>query len=158
MQETKPATARVIAAAAAEGLDIAVTTFPEGTRTAADAAAAIGCDVAAIVKSIVMHDDVGPLLVLVSGRHRVDAGKVEAELGGGVVRRATADEARAATGYAIGGTAPFGHPAPLRMLLDRDLLQFEEVWAAAGTPDTVFPLTPQQLMAATGVEPADVAE
>ena len=158
MQETKPATARVIAAAAAAGLDITVRQFPEGTRTAADAAAAIGCDVAAIVKSIVMHDDVGALLVFTSGRNRVDAGKVEAEIGGGAVRRATAEEARAATGYAIGGTAPFGHPAPLRMLVDRDLLEYEEVWAAAGTPDTVFPLTPRQLMAATRVPPADVAE
>jgi prolyl-tRNA editing enzyme YbaK/EbsC (Cys-tRNA(Pro) deacylase) len=153
-----PNARRVIAAAAAQGVAVEVARFPEGTRTAADAAAAIGCPVDAIVKSIVLHADQGPLIVFTSGGNRVDYAKVEQALGVTGVRRANADEVRAATSFPIGGSAPFGHPAPLPLLLDRDLLGFPEVWAAAGTPDTVFPISPDALLASTGAEVADVAD
>lgn len=156
--DLKPASRRVVQAAAAHGLDIQVRRFPEGTRTADDAARAIGCEVGAIGKSIVLMSDQGPVLVLTSGANRVDYGKVESAAGLTGVRRATADEAREATGYAIGGTAPFGHPAALIVLADPDLLQHDPVWVAAGTPDTVFALTPAQLLAATGAPVVDVAE
>ena len=148
---------RVVAAAAAAGLTIDVVRFPDGTRTAAEAAAAIGCDVGAIVKSIVCWSDRGAVVVLTSGRNRVDYGKVAAALGVDEVRRADADEVRAATGFPIGGTAPFGYPQPLPLLCDRDLLAYDEVWAAAGTPDTVFKVAPQALVDATGARVADVA-
>jgi len=151
-------TRRVVEAAAAAGVSIAVRRFPEGTRTAADAAAAIGCPVAAIAKSIVLVGDDVPLVVLTSGANRVDYTKVAGVLGADAVRRATAEEAKAATGYAIGGTAPFGHPQPLTMLLDEDLLALPVLWAAAGTPDTVFPIEPRALLEATGARVADVAE
>lgn len=153
----KPATKRVVEAAAAVGLSIEVATFPEGTRTAAEAAAAIGCEVGAIAKSIVLMSDEGPLLVFTSGSNRVDYGKVAAVLGARGVRRATAEEAREATGYVIGGTAPFGHPQPLRTVMDRDLAAFATVWASAGTPHTVFAVSPQELQRTTGARPADVA-
>ena len=153
----KPASQRVVDAAAAQGLRLQVSAFPEGTRTAQDAAAAIGCDVGAIAKSIVLGSDDGPVLVLTSGANRVDYDKVAAALGSAGVRRASAEEARAWTGYAIGGTAPFGHPEPLRTLADADLLAFETVWAAAGTPQTVFPIAPRSLIEATGATVAVVA-
>lgn len=155
---THPNTQRVIDAAATAGLTITVTRFPEGTRTAADAAAAVGCDVAAIVKSIVLDSSVGPIVVLTSGANRVDYAKVSAVLGVADVRRADPEAARAATGFPIGGTAPFGHPRPVPMLMDSDLLGLGQVWAAAGTPDTVFPVAPQALAAATGATVADVAQ
>lgn len=159
MDETlHPNARRVTAAAAALGLTVTVRRFPAGTRTAADAATAIGCPLDAIVKSIVLTTDAGPVVVLTAGGNRVDYAKVGAALGLEGVRRATPDEARAATGYPIGGTAPFGHPAPVPMLLDRDLLAFDEVWAAAGTPDVVFPITPADLQRTTGAPVTDVAE
>jgi prolyl-tRNA editing enzyme YbaK/EbsC (Cys-tRNA(Pro) deacylase) len=118
--------------------------YPQGARTAADAAAAIGCDVAQIVKSLVFRDAAGaPVLVLCSGSNTVD----EAALG---VSRADAAFVREVTGMAIGGVAPYGHPAPLRTLVDEDLLTHEQVWAAAGTPRHVFPLTPRQLVERSG--------
>jgi prolyl-tRNA editing enzyme YbaK/EbsC (Cys-tRNA(Pro) deacylase) len=153
-----PNARRVIAAAAAAGVSIEVRRFPEGTRTAAAAAAAIGCPVEAIVKSIVLHADQGPLIVFTSGRNRVDYAKVEQALGVTGVRRADADEVRAATSFPIGGSAPFGHPAPVPLLMDRDLLALPEIWAAGGTPDTVFPIAPDVLLEATGATVADVAE
>ncbi len=158
MSDMHPNTRRVVEAAAAVGVDVQVSRFPEGTRTAADAAAAIGCDVAAIVKSIVLDSDQGPLLVLTSGANRVDYAKVSAATGRSGVTRADAESARAATGYPIGGTAPFGHPAELPVLMDADLLDLGEVWAAAGTPDTVFPIAPERLRAATSALVADVAD
>jgi prolyl-tRNA editing enzyme YbaK/EbsC (Cys-tRNA(Pro) deacylase) len=148
---------RVVAVAAEHGLTIHVQRFPEGTRTAQDAAAAIGCDVGAIVKSIVVSSDAGPLLVLTSGSNLVDFARVAAVLDTTGVRRADAEEARAATGYPIGGTAPWGHPQPLTILCDEDLLGYETVWAAAGTPDTVFPLSPDDLLRITQAQPAAVA-
>ncbi len=130
--------------------------YPEGTRTAVDAAAAVGCDVDQIVKSLVLMAGEQPVLVLCSGANRVDLAKVGAEFDGRA-RMANADEVRAATGFAIGGAPPFGHPSPLPTLVDPHLLGFDEVWAAAGTPDSVFPLTPGDLVAATAAREADVA-
>lgn len=149
---------RVIDAADAAGLTITVQRFPEGTRTAQDAADAIGCPVGAIAKSIVLMADSGPVLVLTSGANRVDYDKVAAALQTGGVRRATAEEARSATSFPIGGTAPWAHPAPMPILCDTDLLSHDTVWAAAGTPDTVFPLTPDALLKTSGATPADIAE
>lgn len=155
---THPNTQRVIDAAGAAGMTITVTRFPEGTRTAADAAAAVGCDVAAIVKSIVLDSSVGPIVVLTSGANRVDYAKVAAALDAGDVRRADPEAARVATGFPIGGTAPFGHPGPVPMLMDETLFAHDRVWAAAGTPDTVFPIAPDALAAATGATVANVAQ
>jgi len=148
---------RVIDAAAEHGLELTVRHFPQGTRTAQDAADAIGCPVSAIVKSLVLDSDTGPFMVLTSGDNRVSYGKVEVATGRTGVRRCAADTVRAATSYPVGGVAPFGHPEPLPTLIDRDLLSFEEVWAAAGTPHAVFPIAPDALVAATGARPADVA-
>lgn len=139
------------------GVPVAARSFPEGTRTAADAAAAIGCGVGQIVKSLVLVADDEPILVLTSGANRVAEDRVAAILGAGTVRMADADEVREATGYAIGATPPFGHERPLRTLLDRDLLDHDQVWAAAGSPDSVFPLPPDRLAEVSGARVCDVA-
>ncbi len=149
---------RVADAAASEGLAIEVRRFPEGTKTAGDAARAIGCEVAQIVKSLVFVADGEPFLALTSGANRADTAKIATLLGAAEVRRATAEEARASTGYGIGGTPPFGHQRSLRVLVDRDLLAFQEVWAAAGTPDSVFPIAPEELVRASRAVPADLRE
>jgi prolyl-tRNA editing enzyme YbaK/EbsC (Cys-tRNA(Pro) deacylase) len=150
---------RFRAAVADTGIEVEVTRYPEGTKTAEDAARAIGCDVAQIVKSLVflVEPDGGAVLALTSGANRVDLDKLAAHVGASV-RRANADEVRAATGFAIGGTPPFGHPQPVRTIVDPLLTTFGTVWAAAGTPDAVFPLTPQDLLRATSGEVADVTE
>lgn len=142
-------------AAAAAGFALDVHRFPAGTKTAADAARAIGCDVAQIVKSLVFMADGTPLVALTSGANRADQERLAELIGAESVRRADAEEARAATGYGIGGTPPFGYPSPLRVLVDRDLLHHAVVWAAAGTPDSVFPIRPEVLREVTGAEPAD---
>jgi prolyl-tRNA editing enzyme YbaK/EbsC (Cys-tRNA(Pro) deacylase) len=149
---------RFTEAARTEGIEPRVRRFPEGTKTAADAARAIACDVAQIVKSLVFMADGEPVIALTSGSNRVDLIKLAAVAGAGEVRRASPEEARAATGFAVGGTPPFGHPEHIRAYLDPDLLIFEEVWAAAGTPDSVFPLTPSELRRATGADPFDFTE
>jgi prolyl-tRNA editing enzyme YbaK/EbsC (Cys-tRNA(Pro) deacylase) len=138
------------------GLEVDVREFPAGTRTAADAAAAIGCDVAQIVKSLVFVADDRPVLVLTSGANRVDEARLAEHLGTASVRKANADEVRAATGYAIGGTPPFGHDTDLAIWCDRDLTTYQEVWAAAGSPTTVFPIAPEILLRTTGAEVFDV--
>jgi prolyl-tRNA editing enzyme YbaK/EbsC (Cys-tRNA(Pro) deacylase) len=117
--------------------------FPEGTRTAQDAAAAIGCTVGQIVKSLVFLRDGEPILVLCSGANTVDARRLGLD-------KADANVVRRATGFAIGGVPPYGHPAPLETLVDEDLLAYDEIWAAAGTPRSVFPLTPAELVERTG--------
>jgi len=117
--------------------------FPEGTRTAQDAAAAIGCTVGQIVKSLVFLRDGEPILVLCSGANTVDAQRLGLD-------KADANVVRRATGFAIGGVPPYGHPAPLETLVDEDLLGYDEIWAAAGTPRSVFPLTPGDLVERTG--------
>jgi prolyl-tRNA editing enzyme YbaK/EbsC (Cys-tRNA(Pro) deacylase) len=132
--------------------------FPEGTKTAADAARAIGCEVAQIVKSLVFTADGAPLLALTSGANRADTRRLAEVTGAAEVRRATPEEARAATGFAVGGTPPFGHPERLRTLCDQDLLAHEVVWAAAGTPDSVFPLSPDELLRCSGAEVAAFRE
>ncbi len=128
--------------------------FPEGTRTAAQAAAAVGCQLGQIVKSLVFLCDGDAVLALTSGSNRVDTKRLGAVLGGKITR-ADADGVREATGYAIGGTPPLGHVRPLRTVADRALLAYDTVWAAAGTPDTVFGLTPGELVRASGAEVAD---
>ena len=139
---------RFIIEAEASGLDIEVQRYPDGTRTAADAAAAVGCKIDQIVKSLVFMADVRPILILCSGARRVDEEKL-AEYIGTEIRIAGASEVRAATGYAIGGTPPLGHTVPLKTVVDPHLMEFEEIWAAAGTPDSVFPIKPKELVKAT---------
>ena len=151
------ATERFRTRAATHGLEIEVSEFPAGTRTAADAAEAIGCDVAQIVKSLVFVADDAPVLCLTSVAKRVDETKLAAALGTEQVTKEDADQARAATGYVIGGTPPFGHDTTITTVCDRDLTVFEEVWAAAGTPDTVFPLRPSVLLAISSALVADVS-
>ncbi|MGH2724758.1 MAG: YbaK/EbsC family protein [Actinomycetota bacterium] len=132
--------------------------FPEGTKTAVDAARAVGCEVGQIVKSLVFVAGSEPFLALTSGPNRADTDRLSELMGGRPVRRATPDEAREVTGYSIGGTPPFGYPRALTIFVDRDLLAFRELWAAAGTPRAVFPLTPEELLRATGAHPADFRE
>ena len=147
---------RFTAAASQHGVVPDITRFPDDTRTAEDAAAAIGCDVAQIVKSLVFAIDGSPILVLTSGANQVATDKV-GELLSGSVERADAKLVRATTGYAIGGVPPFGHENPVPTLIDRDLMSHEIVWGAAGTPDTVFPITPAELARTTGARVEDVA-
>ena len=147
---------RFLAAAAELGLAPEIRRFPDGTRTAAEAATAVGCDLGQIVKSLVFLCDGEPVLALTSGANQVDTERLGAMLGG-TISRADADGVREATGYAIGGTPPFGHARPLRAVVDPALLAYETVWAAAGTPDTVFELTPADLVSASGAEVADFA-
>lgn len=148
---------RFLEAARVQGIAPEVRRFPEGTKTAADAARAIGCHVGQIVKSLVFMADARPVMAFTSGSNRVDERKLAAVLDAGEVRRATPEEARAATGFAVGGTPPFGHPERLTCVVDRDLLVWKEVWAAAGTPDSVFPLAPAELLRVTGATPAVLA-
>lgn len=153
-----PNVARVVAAAADAGIAISVSRFPDGTRTAADAARAVGCEVAQIVKSLVFMADGSPIVALLSGADRLDTARLAGVLGATQVRRATGDEARAATGFAIGGVPPLGHAQPLTVLMDRRLLAHGVVWAAAGMPDAVFNVRPSELQLAAGARVADLAE
>ncbi len=139
---------------AALGLEVEPRELDESTRTAAEAAAAVGCDVAQIVKSLVFVDGAGePVVCLCAGDRRVDTAK----LGEGV-RQANADEVRASTGFAIGGVPPLGHDRPLRTVIDSSLRRFDVVWCAAGTPRSVFPVeTERLLVAAPEAEIVDVA-
>jgi prolyl-tRNA editing enzyme YbaK/EbsC (Cys-tRNA(Pro) deacylase) len=146
---------RFTAAAADAGVTVAACRYPEGTRTAADAAAAVGCDVAQIVKSLVLSGPDGPLLVLTAGSSQVDLEALGA-LVDGPVRMATPDEVRTATGYAIGGTPPFGHPTALPTLIDPVLLDHDIVHAAAGTPDSCFAIDPETLRDVTAADGAAV--
>ncbi|MFD8203827.1 YbaK/EbsC family protein [Streptomyces sp. NPDC059701] len=132
--------------------------FPGSTRTAAEAAAAIGCGLSQICKSLIFAADGVPVLVLMDGASRVDVERVRAELGAGKVTRAKADVVRETTGYAIGGVPPFGHRSRTRVLADRSLLAHEVVWAAAGTPYSVFPMEPKELVATAGATLVDVRE
>ena len=149
---------RFLESARVLGHPVEVRRFHEGTKTAQDAARAVGCDVAQIVKSLVFMADGRPILALTSGANRVDVSRLAQLAGAREVRRASPEEARAATGFAVGGTPPFGYPEPVRAFLDRDLLAYEEVWAAAGTPDSVFRTTPEELRLAALAEVADLRE
>ncbi len=145
-ESVHPNVLRVVAAARAEGLDIAPRRFPEGTKTAADAAAAIGCDVGQIVKSLVFGVDDRVVLAYVSGANQLDEAKLARAAGGSRCHRVDADVVRRATGFPIGGVPPFGHATTLDVFVDPDLLQFDEVWAAAGTWNDVFALSPEDLV------------
>lgn len=146
----------VLDAVAAAGIEPRMVWLDEHARTAVLAAEQIGCDVAAIANSLVFDCDGEPLLVMASGAARVDTDLVARTLGAGRVERAGAAFVREATGMAIGGVAPTGHPTPLRTLVDVELERFAEVWAAGGTPDTVMALTYAELVALTGGTPAVV--
>lgn len=148
---------RVSAHAAAQGVPIAVRRFAATTRTATDAAAQIGCDVAAIVKSLVFLTDNGAVVALCSGADRIDPDKLRDAIGAASVRRATANEAKAATGFPIGGVAPFAHATACVVVADRKLLDQASVWAAAGLPDAVFEIAPDALVRASGARVADLA-
>lgn len=152
------ATERFQAAARERDLDVEVRRWPEGTRTAADAARAVGCDVAQIVKSLVFMAGDEPVVALTSGSNRVDTGKLAEIVGAPDARQATPDEAREATGFSIGGTPPFGHTGPVRVLIDPDLFEFDEVWAAAGAPDATFAVDPHALQRAAAADEADFTE
>ncbi|MGW4162893.1 YbaK/EbsC family protein [Streptomyces sp. NPDC004788] len=140
------------------GLDVEVRRFPDETRTAQQAADAIGCAVSEIVKSLVFAADGVPVLVLMDGSSRVDVERVRAELGAAAVTRPDAKVVRETTGYAIGGVPPFGHRTRTRVLADRGLLDHEVVWAAAGTPHSVFALDPKSLITRAGGRLVDVRE
>ncbi len=131
------------------GIVSQVRELPDSTRTAADAAAALGCEVGAIASSLLFLADDEPVLVMTSGRHRVDTDILAAELGASTIVMASAKQVRAITGQAIGGVAPVGHPAPIRTVIDASLNDYETIWAAGGTPHTVMPLTFDQLTALT---------
>ena len=123
---------------------VRVTAFPQGTRTAVDAARAVGCELGQIVKSLVFLAAGKPVVALVSGSNRLDERRLAA-VAGDPVAKADAETARAATGYAIGGVPPFGHATEVPVFMDRDLLAYPAVWAAAGKPDSVFEIEPARL-------------
>jgi prolyl-tRNA editing enzyme YbaK/EbsC (Cys-tRNA(Pro) deacylase) len=148
---------RVRAALLAAGHADTIAEFPAGTRSAAEAAAAVGCQVAQIAKSIVFRAGARAVLVVASGANRVDMGKVAAALGQ-PVQRAEGTWVRDTTGFAIGGVAPVGHLAPPLLLLDADLMALDPVWAAAGSPRHVFRTTPAELVRMTGARVADLRE
>jgi len=136
------------------GLDVEAVVLPDSTRTAAEAAAACGCELGQIVKSLVFVVDGEPTMVLCAGDRRVDTASL-----GGEARPASADEARAATGFSIGGVPPLGHERPLPTLVDVSLRRYERVWCAAGTPNAVFEVRLDALLAAMpGAEVRELAE
>ncbi|MFJ4776254.1 YbaK/EbsC family protein [Streptomyces sp. NPDC088762] len=142
--------AEVARALAAAGIPGQVRQLAQSARTAAEAAAALGCDVGAIANSLVFISGDQPVLVLTSGRHKVDTAGLAARWGRPELRRATPEQVRVATGQAIGGVAPVGHPMQLPTVVDEALTSHRRVWAAAGTPHTVFPTTADELLRLTG--------
>jgi prolyl-tRNA editing enzyme YbaK/EbsC (Cys-tRNA(Pro) deacylase) len=153
-----PTTARVVAVLDAAGFATDVREFSNATRTAQQAADALGVPVGAIVKSLCFVADGAAVMVLVSGANRADLDKVRQVLDATTVTRADAETVRAATGFAIGGVPPVGHARRLQIILDRDLQQYPELWAAAGTPHSVFRVDPARLAELTSGAWADVAE
>jgi prolyl-tRNA editing enzyme YbaK/EbsC (Cys-tRNA(Pro) deacylase) len=141
---------RVVEAGAALGVQVVPVRFPDGTKTAVDAANAIGCHVGQIVKSLIFAVDGEVVLAYVSGANQLDETKLAAAAGGATCARVDADVVRAATGFPIGGVPPFGHATELRVFVDPELLGYDEVWAAAGTWHDVFALSPRQLVDASG--------
>ncbi len=135
----------------------AVRMLPDAASTAALAAAALGVEVGQIANSLIFDADGQPLLILTSGAHRVDTARVAAELGIGKLKRATPEFVREHTGQTIGGVAPVGHPKPLRTLVDVDLEQYPEIWAAGGIAHAVYPTTYAELVRVTAGTPAGVA-
>jgi len=149
MSDVHPNVVRVVSAAKERGLEIATKRFPEGTKTAADAAAAIGVTVGQIVKSLVFGVDNEIVMALVSGSNQLDEKKLALAAGGSKCARVDADAVREATGYPIGGVPPLGLATQLRIFIDPDLMQYDEVWAAAGTWNDVFAVSPRELATAT---------
>jgi prolyl-tRNA editing enzyme YbaK/EbsC (Cys-tRNA(Pro) deacylase) len=139
-------------------VDVEVHEFDEGTKTAADAADAIGCDVAQIASSIVVVADGDPVVVVTSGANRVDLDAIAERRGASDARMAEPDEVKEATGWSIGGVPPICHENGVPVLLDETLLDHDEVWAAAGTPTAVWPIEPGRLRELADAEPADIAE
>ena len=150
MSDIHPNVVRVMEAARERGLEITTNRFPEGTKTAADAAAAIGVSVGQIVKSLVFGVDTEIVMALVSGSNQLDEKKLALAAGGAKCSRVDADAVRAATGYPIGGVPPFGHSTQLRVFVDPDLLQYDEVWAAAGTWNDNFGAAPADIVRVAG--------
>ncbi len=148
---------RFVAAAADAGVELRVTRYPEGTRTARDAAAAVGCELGQIVKSLVFVAGGRVVVALVSGADRVDTERLGVAAGAADSRQARAGEVQQATGFAIGGVPPFGHTRPLETFCDRRLLDFDVVWAAAGTPDACFPVAPGELARLADASVVDIA-
>ena len=147
MTENLPARSRLVhEALRAAGIAGEIVVLPDAASTAALAASALGVEVGAIANSLVFWSDDAPLLVMTSGAHRVDTTALAERLGRGDIRRATPDQVREATGQAIGGVAPTGHPAPLVTIVDEALAAYSEIWAAGGTPHTDFPLTYDELV------------
>src|SRR6202140_2038768 len=149
MEQQIYAPARLQAALTAAGGDARIEEFPSSARTAQEAADTVGTSVGQIVKSLVFLAGDAPVVALVSGVNRLDTERLAA-LAGATIGKADADAVRQATGYSIGGVPPIGFPAPLPTFIDRDLLQYDVVWAAAGTPRHVFPIAPKQLVRVTG--------
>jgi Cys-tRNA(Pro) deacylase len=147
----------VVEAARALGLVIEPQEFPSGTRTAEDAARAIGVAVGQIVKSLVFAVDGTPVVALVSGSNQLDEAKLATAAGGAEARRVDADTVRAVTGFPVGGVPPLGHRQTLAVFVDRDLLDHDVVWAAAGTPHINFAVAPPALIAATRATVCDLA-
>ncbi len=146
----------VAAAVAAAGIEPAIKILDADAKTAAAAAEQLGCEVGAIANSLVFECDGAPLLVMASGAARVDTGVVAEHLGATAIRKADPKLVRSATGQVIGGVAPAGHPEPLRTVVDESLASYPVIWTAAGTADSVMPLTYQQLLALTGGIPLAV--
>ncbi|MFM8648452.1 MAG: YbaK/EbsC family protein [Actinomycetota bacterium] len=149
-EQLHPNVVRVVEAARGLGLEITPRRFPDGTKTAADAAAAIGVEIGQIVKSLIFAVDGEVVLAYVSGANQLDEKKLALAAGGLKCARVDADVVREATGFPIGGVAPFGHATHLRVFIDPDLLQYDEVWAAAGTWHDVFGIEPHKLVEASG--------
>ena len=151
-----PNVLRVVDAGRALGLEIITRRFPEGTKTAQDAANAIGVSVGQIVKSLVFGVDGEIVMAYVSGANQLDEKKLAIAAGGTKCSRVDADAVREATGFPIGGVPPFGHTTQLRVFVDPDLLQYDEVWAAAGTWNDVFSIAPNDLVRASGAMVTDL--
>lgn len=145
-----PNVTKVLQAAREKGLELETRSFPDGTKTAIDAANAIGVEVGAIVKSLIFAVDGEVVLAYVSGSNQLDERKLASAAGGDKCSRVDADTVRRVTGFPIGGVPPFGHSTPLSIFIDPDLLRFDEVWAAAGTWHDVFRIAPHDLVAASG--------
>jgi prolyl-tRNA editing enzyme YbaK/EbsC (Cys-tRNA(Pro) deacylase) len=151
-----PNVQKIAAALSEAGAPGQIRILPNAVHTAALAAEALGIEVGQIANSLIFDADGEPLLVLTSGAHRVDTAAVAASLGIGKLKRASAEFVREHTGQVIGGVAPLGHPGPIRTLVDEDLRQYEQVWAAAGVPQSIFPTTFDELVRLTGGTPTHV--
>ncbi|MDA4892557.1 MULTISPECIES: YbaK/EbsC family protein [Microbacterium] len=151
VDQTLPERSRIVQQHVTDaGITARVRELPDSARTATEAAAALGCEVGAIANSLLFLADDEPVLVMTSGRHRVDPAVLAGQLGAARIEMATAKQVRTVTGQAIGGVAPVGHPAPVPTVIDEALADYDTIWAAAGTPHTVMPLTIDSLSALTG--------